>query len=413
MDWDRIWKWVERAATILVAIGTLVIAYYTTGLFYGWDKVPKGGGVAAPSGTMTPLWPLIVLAVLTGLLFITAWIMIFLRKGKKTEIVSKAPALSQIDDYSDDPEAEATDKQAYREILAFAWDQMIPACEAQVKLQNVIISQAGNSNPVMASLACMGLRHSDRTKEFWNHYEALSAGLLASPGPLIKFEAIIEHIAALENENYRVFSEQMNEFAIIFSMNVRTDANLRPVWVKWVEAHNALVTTYDTIKRDPRFGKLLRPARPSRWGSLIEAHDLETLKTVLEVSGPHFLPDHVGHDQWRFRVHNRGPTTAANVQMRLRNIDPRPKYGRWQADYPYPVIRVGKRLDEPPSRINVGDEEDYEVKTWRGSDGNFYASLNTKDIGPLYMVAIEPSEVWELKYELTAENADQSAFPCK
>ena len=50
------------------------------------------------------------------------------------------------------------------------------------------------------------------------------------------------------------------------------------------------------------------------------------------------------------------------------------------------------------------------MKTWRGSDGTFYASLDTKDVGPLYMVAIEPSEVWELEYELTAENADRVRF---
>lgn len=267
---DRLWNIVERTATILVAIGTLVIAYYTVGLFYGWDKSPKGGGITAPSGTMTPLWPLIILAILTGLLLLTAWAMIFIRRGKKTEIVPNASALDQIDNYSDDPEAEATDKQAYKEILAFALDRVIPACEAQVELQNALISQASGNNAIIAALAHMGIRHSNRTKEFWNHYTLLTAGLLASPGPLIRFEAIIEHVAALENRNYKEFSEQLNEFAIAFSINVRTDANLRSIWLKWVEAHNALIEAYDAIKRDPRFGKLLRPARPSRWGDRIK-----------------------------------------------------------------------------------------------------------------------------------------------
>lgn len=133
-------------------------------------------------------------------------------------------------------------------------------------------------------------------------------------------------------------------------------------------------------------------------------------RAKLKVSGPHPLPDHLGHDRWRFRVHNRGPATAANVHMRLIDINPRPKYDRWQGDYPYPVMRVGKKLDEPPSRINVGDSEDYEVQTWKGSDGNLYASLNTKDVSPLYMVAIEPSEVWKFQYELTAENAKRIPF---
>lgn len=142
-----------------------------------------------------------------------------------------------------------------------------------------------------------------------------------------------------------------------------------------------------------------------RWS---KKHLVKGSRTKLEVSGPHLLPDHLGHNRWRFRVHNHGPATANNVQMRLRDVDPRPKYGRWQADYPYPVSRVGRTLDGPPSRINIGDEEDYEVWTWLGSDGNLYASIHTKD--KLKQTVIEPSEILELKYELTAENADRVCF---
>src|ERR1700683_96093 len=153
---------------------------------------------------------------------------------------------------------------------------IIPACEAETELQDAIISQASGGNTVIASLAHIGIHHSERTKEFREHYTALVDGLLASPGPIIRFEAIIEHIAALENGNYMQLSEQLSEFAVIFSMNVRTDANLNPIWLKWVEAHNALIEAYDPIKRDPRFGKLLRPARPSRWGDCIQIDSAAT-----------------------------------------------------------------------------------------------------------------------------------------
>jgi hypothetical protein len=86
----------------------------------------------------------------------------------------------------------------------------------------------------------------------------------------------------------------------------------------------------------------------------------------LKITGPLLSPDHTGHDRWRIRVHNKGPATADNVQMRLKSITPRPRYGRWQDDYPYQVERVGTDLDDPPSRINKGDTEDFEVRTWKG-----------------------------------------------
>src|ERR1700730_13036842 len=137
-------------------------------------------------------------------------------------------------------------------------------------------------------------------------------------------------------------------------------------------------------------------------------HLVKESKTKLEVSGPHLLSDHLGNNRWRFRVHNHGSATANNVQMQLQNINPRPKYDRWQADYPYPVSRVGKTLNEPPSRINLGDEENYEVWTWLGSDGNHYASIDTRD--KVNQTAIESSEVLELEYDVTAENADRVCF---
>src|SRR3984893_5857738 len=155
---------------------------------------------------------------------------------------------------------------------------------------------------------------------------------------------------------------------------------------------------------------LLTLAWSDKWTSkLARLYNLiKGLKTVLEVSGPNFLRDHLGRDRWRFRVYNHGPATAHNVQMQLRDVDPRPKYDRWQADYPYPVSRVGKTLNEPPSRINIGDEENYEVWTWLGSDGNHYASIDTRD--KVNQTAIESSEVLELEYDVTAENADRVCF---
>jgi len=368
MSGDKLWNIVERAATILVAVGTLVIAYYTVGLFYGWDKPPKGGSVAAPSGTMTPLWPLIILATLTGLLLLTAWVMIFIRRGKKSEIVPNALAPGQTDNYSGDPEAEATDKQAYKEILAFALDRVIPACEAQVELQDALISQASGINTVIAALAHMGIRHSDRTKDFWNHYTSLAAGLLASPGPLIRFEAIIEHIAVLEHGNYREFFEQLNSFAIAFSINLRTDANLRPVWSKWVEAHNALVEAYDPIKRDPRFQTLLRPARPSRWGDRIQIDSIaktiytseQTIDILFEPRPPYQTSEiSRGRGLSTIRIGLKAVgNTFANCKVYIEKIAPQPPLPGG-----LPILLSGDapilRPDDPEILIDIASQWDH------------------------------------------------------
>lgn len=72
---------------------------------------------------------------------------------------------------------------------------------------------------------------------------------------------------------------------------------------------------------------LLTLAWTERWTSKL-AHlynSVKGLKTVLEVSGPHVLQNHPAIKRWRMTVRNEGYATAINVQMRLRNIDPRPK----------------------------------------------------------------------------------------
>jgi hypothetical protein len=272
------WEWVAYAVLFVAAI----IVAADQGVKLAPDLASSTAGILhSPWWAFSPV-ALILLATVILISREIGW------------IGAKAPAATAIvaglssqgeQDYSDDPEAEATDKQAYKQILEFALDRVVPACETQTELQDAIISQASGNNAVIATLANMGVRHSDRTNKFWRHYEALTAGLLASPGPLIRFEAIIEHIAALESGNYKQFSEQMNEFAVIFSLNVKADANLRPIWLKWVEAHNALVEAYDPIKRDPRFEKLLRPARPSRWGDYIQT-DSSLPRNIAEISHP-------------------------------------------------------------------------------------------------------------------------------
>jgi len=135
-------------------------------------------------------------------------------------------------------------------------------------------------------------------------------------------------------------------------------------------------------------------------------------RATLSLSGPDL---HHGNNanvnRWRMTVHNSGPVSAGNVQMRLRDIEPRPRYATWLADYPYTVTRVGV-TGHQECKINPNDGETYEVIAgWKNGEGNIFSEgLDTKTTSHKNYIAIEPDECWELKYEVTAENADPIAF---
>lgn len=168
--------------------------------------------------------------------------------------------------HSDDPERDAPDKEAYNDILAFAIDRVLPACNAMIDLQEALIGHMARGAKI-AELALEGFRsESLTTGEFWKHYDGLSGGLSASPGPILKFEGIIEHIHGLESGSYERFSQQMFELFCDLERDKYTAMSKR--LSTWRHEHRALVDAYDAIKRDTRFGKLLRPLRDSRWGRL-------------------------------------------------------------------------------------------------------------------------------------------------
>jgi hypothetical protein len=109
-------------------------------------------------------------------------------------------------------------------------------------------------------------------------------------------------------------------------------------------------------------------------------------------------------------VHNSGPAAATNVQMKLRNIRPRPRASEWHAEYPYPVVRAAQTLDAPAAEINRDDSEDFDVvPVTRSHTGQFTVHLNTKASGT-GGIPIESDERWEIEYEATAKNADSVKF---
>jgi hypothetical protein len=177
---------------------------------------------------------------------------------------STRPKLPPDNDF--DPETLAPDdKQAYGEILDFCLDYLLPACQNQMGLQEELVNELCD-NKAIATLAISGLRSENdyETGDFWRNYQTLSSGMTQSPGPIIGFDAIIDCIFELEQGQYRIFCEQSLELR---KSGEATTSGIH--WAAWRDSHNALVDAYEPIKRDPRFGKLLRPGRPSRWGNKV------------------------------------------------------------------------------------------------------------------------------------------------
>jgi hypothetical protein len=139
---------------------------------------------------------------------------------------------------------------------------------------------------------------------------------------------------------------------------------------------------------------------------------LERTCAVLTVGGPNVYKDprYLNQSRWRMKVHNAGPATAVNVQMKLRGAKIGPKDPNWGSDFPYPIPTVGSTLDTRERQINVNDDEDYEVIWgWKSEGGPLLTSLNTKG-GGYNHIQIFPDERWELWYELTAQNAASITF---
>ena len=138
---------------------------------------------------------------------------------------------------------------------------------------------------------------------------------------------------------------------------------------------------------------------------LMAKEDIAKIRTAttITVSNPILFRDHVTN-HWRVRIRNVGSVTANNVQMRLQDIIPRPRYASWKADYPYLVLST-TTPGQYQHKINPNDREDFEfIVGWPSGEGRMFSSgLDTKD--SRNYVCIEPDERWKLIYAITAENA--------
>jgi len=70
-------------------------------------------------------------------------------------------------------------------------------------------------------------------------------------------------------KNYWDFAERAREMAYLENFTFRDSDELSGLWNQWRDRHTSLVEAYENIKQNSRMGKLFRPARESRWGTLV------------------------------------------------------------------------------------------------------------------------------------------------
>lgn len=206
--------------------------------------------------------PLALAAVGIGLLFLP-----FPRASADASQVTEPTKINEAPDFhSDDAEAEALDKPAYNEVVAFCIDHLLPACDAQSELQNKLVRALSN-NDVLTNFAIYGLRtgSNEKVREFWEAYTELASGLESSPGPDITFREIVECIHKLESGSYKAFCDQADELGKAIGADWQKGPAFAE-WSRWRFVHIGMIDAYAAIARDIRFGKLHR-LKPSRWGS--------------------------------------------------------------------------------------------------------------------------------------------------
>lgn len=165
---------------------------------------------------------------------------------------------------SENAAGEAVDKVAYNDLVAFSIDVLMPTFEAMLDFYTKLV-EFGSTNKEISSLAIRGLYSSRQTN--FEAFDKLSTGLMESPGPIIRFEALMDCIHELESGGYWRLRNEVGTLAFSLGQDPPKDDGLKESWNDWVDKHNQLIAAYEAIKRDSRFGKLFRPARESRWGS--------------------------------------------------------------------------------------------------------------------------------------------------
>jgi len=156
---------------------------------------------------------------------------------------------------------------AETDLMMFFLNYILPAVLAQKALQDIIIRESCE-DPILQKFATRGITSSEwPIGEFWQSFSYMWSEFTSSPIGYVPFSDMVDHIAKIE-KYYKAFVDQAAELAN--GPDYCDHAALRQPWEEWRSKHNALKAQYDaTIKTDPRFKKLFRPGRESRWGDIV------------------------------------------------------------------------------------------------------------------------------------------------
>ena len=151
-------------------------------------------------------------------------------------------------------------------LVDFVLDHVRPTYDAITAIEHTLIERQCE-NVIIKGLAFSGLQSTTETATFQRGIRTV-AGLWASPPYPISKSEIIDCVLSFET-GYAGLCEQLVRLAVANgSIVLARDTELTPLVAKWRKAHDAMVAAYEPIKRNRDFGKLWRPAQPSRWGDL-------------------------------------------------------------------------------------------------------------------------------------------------
>ncbi len=160
--------------------------------------------------------------------------------------------------------AESTIEAQY-DLMLFVIDYIIPASRTQIDLQDAVIDLVASGDRTMQWSIRQSIRTDASVTAFLDSVHKLESGLHSHPVHCPPFVDLMTHVDSIER-GYADFRKETDTLATSRGLEYSNHSMLNPLWRNWRQAHNNLVREYETIKRDRRFPKLFRPARPSRWG---------------------------------------------------------------------------------------------------------------------------------------------------
>ena len=148
--------------------------------------------------------------------------------------------------------------EAHERLELFIVDFLAPACLAQAWLQRATL-KAHCHDEQLIDFAYEGLFVCEALR--------FARAFALSPLPEATNRQMIDCIARLENGGYQAFCDQAAKLREKAGEKYWTNETAE-CRLEWMKAHNALVSAYDSLKREPKFKALYRPHLKSRWGDI-------------------------------------------------------------------------------------------------------------------------------------------------